>query len=281
MPRPVLVSAMLSSLVFAGCAASVEPEPQPRDDVASTREPLTLLPLVLPLNPTPLFQVGFGDCVEAIGTGLGQTAVVRSMVPSKYTLVGELLPVTPVAIRMAHCSSISVNGQDKGPGSLAQIGPMIVTPDGTGTINNYQLWYYTDIHDLDQAFNAVGVPSQYQPGLNFGYQACGPLVACPFAFDPGDGTPPFTVSGTVTATGVTAAAPLIVNWWHETNAGSVRMQTHGPGYVASVSFGQASITASTPADSDLARILGATTTNFEVDKEFNGVVGGGQDVSVR
>jgi hypothetical protein len=263
--RASLFSVLVSALL-AGCAASPE---DASETTAATDDALGALP-----------TVGFVDCVESIGVGLGPTAVVRPRVPASYILAGDpTQPVTPLAFRTAHCKSITVNGRNSGSHHLVQIGATIVSPDGTGDINNYQLYYYTDSRPLADALRCAGLSVQYDSELDYDYHACDPGVNCPLEVDTGYGRPAFDLKGTVVTSGQTMQVPLVSNWWSGSGTGRIRMQSSGPDGLVTVSFGGADLTATTNSSSDLARLFGSATIGFPILQQFNTVAAGTMKVS--
>ena len=56
-----------------------------------------------------------------------------------------------------------------GPTIISQIGINVVSPDGTGTINNYLLIYVTNNPALTEALGFFGVPAHYDPNITYEY----------------------------------------------------------------------------------------------------------------
>src|SRR5262245_12777737 len=71
-------------------------------------------------------DVQFPDCIESIGVGLVPLAKARALVPAPFVLVGEGQPVTPLVVSTADCGGISVEGARAKPGSIVQVGAVIV-----------------------------------------------------------------------------------------------------------------------------------------------------------
>jgi hypothetical protein len=252
------LSCILACIVMSGCASAPDAT---KDDSRSTSQALE----------SNLYGVVLQGCEEALGGGLGLTAAIRARVPSKYSLAGDpASPVTVLVIRTVHCLASAVNGVDSGETELAQIGPQIASPDGTGDVNSYQLWYYTTNKALAKAMNRSGIPAQYLPQLSYDHPLCGPLVECPYTVDSSsDSRPRFNVTGTVTEGPAAITFPFHVNWWRETDAGSAKMSSSGPGGFVTVNFGSANLTATTPAGSELAEVYGTTNITFPIFQQFN------------
>lgn len=216
-------------------------------------------------------DVTFKDCIETVGIGLAPTAEVRPRVPARYALASAPgAPVTPAAIRTAKCKKVNVNGLDVGAHEIAQVGALIASPDGTGNVNNYQLWYYTDSFVLALAMNLLGVPAQFRPGLRYAFNACGAGVSCPIAVTTGPfGQPPFKLSGTAVEGPGDQTLPFSINWFYDTPGGAVKMTSSGPDGVVVANFGGGSFTVATPAGSSLATVFGATTIAFPLSQRFN------------
>jgi len=215
--------------------------------------------------------VTFDDCAETVGVGLGLRSEVRSRVPARYILAGDpAAPVTPTAIRAMRCERVNVNGFDVGTHEIAQIGAMIVSPDGTGALNNYQFWYYTDSFVLALAMNVIGIPAQYRLGLQFNHTSCGAGVPCPVSVTSGPyAQPAFNLTGTAVEGDVVQTLAASSNWWYDGSNGTVKMTATGPNGVVSVRYGGGDFTVTTPTGSALASTFGTSTIRFPVMQRFN------------
>lgn len=214
------------------------------------------------------FSVNFTDCVETIGVGLAPTANVQAFIPAEFILVGTGQPVTPLVIRTARCS-ISVSGQNFRTGEIVQIGPVIIPPDGTGDINNYTLFYYTDDFRLALRLNMAGVNAQFVPTIEYRMQNDNSFfVRLPFP-----GVPRFSLNGIVMPS-PNPAGSFTANWWQKTFRGSVRMQTQVP----IIKIGGANLTLNTNPNGVLGRIIGSETLNFPVIQQFNTFTNGQMNV---
>src|SRR5262245_20783115 len=81
------------------------------------------------VKPQPPLDVTFTDCVESIGVGLAPTPNVVPLTGAGFVPVGAGTPVSPVVVRTADCAGIAVDGHKPKPGSVVQIGAVIIPPD--------------------------------------------------------------------------------------------------------------------------------------------------------
>jgi hypothetical protein len=211
-------------------------------------------------NGSADFPVEFTDCVESIGVTLVPTASVRTYVPHQFILAGEGQPVTPLVVRTSQCSNIAVAGHAPMPGSIVQIGAVIVPPDFTGDINNYTIWYSTSNAKLATQLRKVGVDAQLVPVIDYDYQSGNNslTVRVPVPFEPS-----LTLSGSVFPA-PNAAGSFTANWWQQTKTGIVKMSTNVP----VINIGSANLTLTTE-DDPLAQLLGGSSTGFPIIQQFN------------
>lgn len=207
------------------------------------------------------FSVDFSNVVETIGLDLVPTDEARALVPEEFVLAGEADPVTPIAVRTAHADGISVNGGTPTPGSLVQIGVAIVSPDGTGDVNSYTLWYYTDHALLALKLIQAGFLAQYVPNLEYEASLVDNdiYVRVPFP-----GYPRLVVEGSIAPSGA-PPAPFVSNWWVSTWHGPVKQTTT----ISSLVFGGADVALETNAGNALGALLGGSTAEFAVLDSFN------------
>lgn len=216
------------------------------------------------LDGSANFPVEFTDCVESIGVTLVSTERARALVPPKFHLVGEGMPVTPLVVRTARCG-IAVAGQKSNVGSIAQIGLVIVPPDFTGDINNYTLFYYTTDAELANHLVRLGVGAQHVQNIAYGYVPGLAGSPVPFSVDvPRPGDPTFSVSGTVTRS-ETPAGSFIANWWQKGRGGNVKMNTDVP----AIYIGGADLTLTTGPDNEFGLLIGGGSTGFPLLQQFN------------
>ena len=206
--------------------------------------------------------VQFDDCNEIAGVTTGPTAEIRPLVPAQFTVVEASPGEALLVFRVAQCQAVSVDGSRPRPGIVAQVGPSIVPPTGTGDINNYAIQYATNDRRLAAALRRNGFSAQLIPRLEYqlvptgpgtfdlsivqprrknGYVIAGPVID-PAASDPG--------------------APFVANWWTG-RPGGRRAVTHTP--FPNIAFGDASgAQVSAAPGSQVARLLGATSKGFSV-----------------
>jgi len=178
-------------------------------------------------------------------------------------LVGEGQPVTPIVVRTSRCGGIAVDGQNSKPGSVVQIGVVIVPPDFSGDINNYTLWYYTSDAKLAHELQMLGVEAQHVPTIDYDYERSGasdPL----FVAVPRPGSPRLWLDGTVIES-TTLAGSFEAIWWAKVNGGSVRMDT----LVPNIFIGGADLTLTTASSGALGQLIGGTSSGFPILQQFN------------
>ena len=112
------------------------------------------------------FGVEFTDCSELASITTITAAKARTVVPASFTLAGDASG-TPFVVRVAHCRAVSVDDSAPEAATVAQLGVSIVSPDGTGDINNYTAWYFTTSLRLAVKLQLLGVPAQWTPGLGY------------------------------------------------------------------------------------------------------------------
>jgi len=207
------------------------------------------------------FSVEFTGCVESIGVTLALTENVQPLVPPPFLLVDDV--VNPIVVRSARCAGIAVAGHPSEPGSVVQVGAIIVPPDDTGDINNYTLWYFTTSAHLAAHLRDAGVEVRHVETIVYESPA-------------GDGPLPFHVS--VEANGrsvlsldgsvVPSVGPPIsfqANWWRGAGASVVKMAT----VVPLLDLGDADLRLACDPGGALARLLGAARAEFPILQQFN------------
>ena len=209
------------------------------------------------------FGVEFTDCVETIGVGLVPTQQVQPLVPAEFHLVGEGQPVTPIVVRTSRCGGIAVDGHNSKPGSVVQIGVVIVPPDFSGDINNYTLWYYTSDAKLAHQLQKLGVDAQHVPTIDYDYEPGGASLPL-FVAVPRPGSPRLWLDGTVIES-TTPAGSFEAIWWAKVNGGRVRMDT----LVPEIFIGGADLTLTTAASGALGQVIGGTSAGFPILQQFN------------
>jgi len=165
-------------------------------------------------------------------------------------------------VRVAQCASVVVAGSPAGPGTVAQIGVNIVSPDGTGDINNYTLAYDTDGLLLAQKLRSAGVDAAFDPlvlyarRLNADGSSARLLIANGFI-----PPPPFVVTGTVLIpTPATLPIDFTANWWQTNGGATAKMASDFP----DILFGNQSdgLTIEVVPGTKLADLIGAQSATF-------------------
>src|SRR3954454_7366347 len=126
-------------------------------------------------------EVDFAGCREFAGIGKVPVANARPLVPARYALAPSFDGDTTAAVivvRGSECSGTSVDGKKSGAARVSQIG-ISISRTGTDTsadINNYLLWYATDLGVLNGKLTAAGVDADVDQSLLFQFTAGAPGV---------------------------------------------------------------------------------------------------------
>jgi hypothetical protein len=208
------------------------------------------------------FSVDFTDCLEYVGQINVPYEEARALVPEEYTLVGDAESGAILSTRAVQCEGISVNGGEATPSILTQTGIGIESPDGTGFINTYLLWYTTNNHDLAVSLTRAGIRSHYVRHLEFTYTPDEGGAGGPFQVrNPHPAQPAYSIDGTLTEPSASDPGVFFVaNWWEAGTHGEVLMQTVFP----SLRIGGGSAILSTTQDSALRRLMGGGSVPFTV-----------------
>ena len=206
------------------------------------------------------FDVQFGQCAEFVGIGYVPAAQARARVPAHYTLAGDGTNAFLV-VRVVKCAAVSVDGKPAKAAQTAQIGVMLQGPDTSADINNYLLWFVTDLAALNGKFQASGVDCNNDQQMSSVFdQAASTLtidVSAPAAAA-------YQVDGDAEASSA-AATTFIASWWYDGQQGSVRMRSEFP----QIRFGEAAMTLTTAANSQLATLIGGTSMQFAILDSYN------------
>ena len=201
------------------------------------------------------FSVDFTNCTEFAGEGPVSLAAAKPLVPHGFT-VAEAAGQANIVIRATSCGSVVVNGNFAQPTILSQIGINIVSPDGTGTINNYTLVYLSNNLDLVAHFLLAGLPAQYDPQLAYQYSGTNTTAGNLYVAAGSPAVAPYFIYGPETAPAPNSATVFLANWWYAPNTifGTARMrqQTLFP----SISFGGSSVVFHTDNTSTLGKLVG-------------------------
>jgi hypothetical protein len=215
------------------------------------------------------FAVDFAGCREFAGIGKVPAANARRLVPARYALApsGDATQAV-IVVRASECSGTSIDGKKPAAARVSQIGISIAGPgtDPTADINNYLLWYATDLGGLNGKLTAAGVDADVDQSLLFQFVAAttpptsGVLTV---ASSPPHG-PAYTAEGPAVVP-TAAPGPFVATWWQDGNKGSVEMRTVFP----AIQFGGAAVTLTTAASSALGTLIGGTTLTFPLLDSFN------------
>lgn len=181
-------------------------------------------------RPQPL-TVNFKDCTEFVGVAAVDEAKARALVPERYQLVVDQAGAKLV-VRIANCQGIAVNSTNYQPGTVAHIGIMLYSPDGTATdpnnsINNYTLSYTSNLKNLVNALNKQDIPAKLDDNLSYEvnpvnasnelYTNINPQAKNPVAW---------SLHGTVNTPQF--PSDFLANWWFLSRKAELKMATDIP-----------------------------------------------------
>jgi hypothetical protein len=207
------------------------------------------------------FNVKFANCTEFVGQGPVPLPVAQQLVPSGYAITAITPEKAPLVVRITNCEGVQVDRTRAVPTTISQVGINIVSPDGTGTINNYTLIYVTNNPSLAEAFQRIGVPANYDPAITYEYRRDGAgSGGVLYGAVPAANVPAYFLYGTETEPPPNAHQSFVANWWHGEIL-RVRQQTTFP----AISFGTSKVTLYTSALSPLGQIIGGNAYgNFSI-----------------
>ena len=233
----------------------------------NTSSRIFLLCLAGAALPATATQVQFSRCTEFVGVAAADAAGVRALVPARYTPIVDAAGAKLV-MRVADCQAVRVGSLPARPGRVAQIGVIIVSPDGTGTdpntaINNYTLSYATNSAALALLLRAAGVPAAIDNGLTIESTPTGSGNEFYAAVSPevDTGSPTWFLHGTVVTP--LLASPFLANWWRYGSGRETKMATDIP----SIRFDFSSVMAFTTSRHNLVgRLLpgGNQVSSFQI-----------------
>jgi len=198
------------------------------------------------------FTTKFSHCSEFAGEGAVNLAVAQKLVPANYTITGAAAGTAPIVIRMTQCDGIQVQGTPWLRTTISQIGINIVSPDGTGTINNYVIVYVSNNPFLVRALLRAGAPAQYDPAITYQYTLGSDGVSgMLYGAAPDPGVPAYFLYGPETEPPPNSAQLFIANWWFG-NHQLVKEATTLP----AISFGTSGVTFYTSKSSALGALIG-------------------------
>lgn len=176
-------------------------------------------------------KVVFSECTEFVGVAPVDAAAARALVPGRYDLVADASGAQLV-VRVADCQAVRVGASVARPGRVAQIGIIIVSPDGTATdpdtsINNYTLAYATNSLALYGALRVARVPAVLDRDLACELTPVEGTHELYAAVTPRSGvSPTWFVHGTVMTPSF--PTPFLANWWSARGAAQTKMATNIP-----------------------------------------------------
>jgi len=189
---------------------------------------LLSLPAAFGAAQSATLTVQFSRCTEFVGVVPVDASAARALVPTAYTLVTDAAGAKLV-VRAADCEAVRMGSAPAKPGRVAQIGIMIVSPDGSASdpatgINNYTLTYASNSPALMLALRAAGVPAALDPGLAYEITpaGAGELYAA-VSPEPDTASPTWFLHGQVTVPGLNSR--FDANWWRVAGGNEVKMAT--------------------------------------------------------
>lgn len=206
-------------------------------------------------------SVTFAGCQEVASLAPAPYDNVRPLVPARFKLASGGPGLAIIVVRVANCQHVTVDGKDVGAGTVAQVGPNLVSPDGTGDINNYAFYYSTTSAALAHKLRKLGVPAEHVEDIGFEtqFQANGKGKV-----EVEVEKPEYEVTGDIekpTAPPVSFTA----NWWSDDHGQNTRMQTP----IATIQFGGAKLTLKTDPDGKLGKLFGTGTVTFPYFDSYN------------
>ncbi len=202
------------------------------------------------------FNVQLQNCTEFIGIASIPIAKLQPRVPSGYTIAEGPPGFGSLVVRTSECPNSRVDGASPENLKIAQIGVVVVPPDGTGDINNYTLTYSTNSVRLALKLELAGMNVSLDQdqiyernGVEF-YSEISPLIGT---------VPGWYVQGTVTDPPPgTPQFPFVANWWTNVRNGRVKMSTSIP----LLSYGDGLVRVFTRRQSTLGGLLDANSASF-------------------
>ncbi len=212
------------------------------------------------------FPVQFQNCVEYVGTGPISMAQALPFVPTPFVIAPDADGKATLVVRAARCGSVTVDGSQPKPGIVSHIGISVVSPDGSGDINNYTIAFATDSDRLAQRLERAGMPVLVDSDLV--KEDATPQLYVEVSPEEKAG---WSITGTQTNNAF-LTMHFLANWWYKGPQGIVKMPTDIP----SITFKGAQATVITRSSSTLGRVLqgtsysqfGARPFDFNVRGEF-------------
>lgn len=216
------------------------------------------------------FTATLANCTELIGFGPVPLATVQPLVPSAFTIANLAPGTAGLVVRTSSCEQFMLNHGQTGPALVAQIGVAIISPDGSGDINNYSLLYVTNNEKLAEELRESGLPAQLDRTLAYEFtlaaDGSGELYA---AVSPADG--PYFLTGTaVPPPG--PSSPVVANWWFAAQQSTVKLSTSIP----DIAYGPSTAVLHTSNATTLGKLFGGNTYSSFLFLNARGVFTSGQ-----
>jgi hypothetical protein len=208
-------------------------------------------------RPPATLTVVFDDCTEFAGLGSLPAVQIQGLVPAGYTPASFGDGVAGIVARAARCERISVGSGPAERGTVSQIGVNLVSPDGTGDINNYALLYVTDSLRLAERLRRFGLPARVDPKMIYEVNSAGSSLEL-FIQVHGIADVSHFLHGSVGDPPPGIEFPFLANWWFTSAAGRMRMSTQIPAFSA----GPADVALYTSRASDIGGVQGANRFVF-------------------
>ncbi len=192
--------------------------------------------------------VSFADCREYVAFGPISLSKAQAAIPEGFK-ANNIEGNGGLVARVSACESVSMDGAAPHRAIIAHYGINIVSPDGSGDINNYTLVYVTNHLLLAARLRRMGFPAVYNTDIAVEDPALlpGPVYISVF----GDGVIPYTLTGDVTAP-ASAYFPFLANWWYTHWQGTIKQST----YMPQIAFGPAGLALQTSSPSALGLLIG-------------------------
>jgi hypothetical protein len=198
------------------------------------------------------FDAALTNCTELIGLGPVPFAAARALVPVSYVLV-PFNGSAGLVVRAARCDVAFDKGSAQ-PAIVAQVGIAVVSPDGTGDINNYTLLYSTDNDQLAKELTQAGQPAVLDENLRYEFSPDASGNGEIYATVSPAAQPAWFLTGTA-GPPPPGGAPTVANWWFNGSRGVVKVATSIP----SISYGPASFLLHTSKSGLLGSLIGGNT----------------------
>jgi hypothetical protein len=210
------------------------------------------------------FKVKLENCSEFIGVASIPLAKLQPLVPSGYQIAIGPPGFGSLVVRSSHCRSGAIEGSFGGADvtRVAQLGVVVIPPEGDGDINNYTLSYGTNNLKLALRLELAGLPVLYDSNLAYELTPDPPVLPNGgelFAeFAPELSPASWFLSGTVTDPPPGASFPFVANWWYNGRQGRIKMATSIP----VLSYGGGNVKVYTRRQSLLGGLIGGNTSTF-------------------